>query len=234
MPTKDLGVSEFPVTASLIFLNGCNYIAICTFPKIVILSNTPLSSGLVFIFGIILYILTYFFLAVYARIFQQRILWKKNQNLFIRLDSVTLDVSVKLKLSSSRSQKTCSHQQNFYDVIQFCGGESFLVLQFCELVQIAPQYNLYITTWNCVEIFFSIWVFFHKHSRFTGQQGKGEGISLTLLYPRACRQGGVRCVTPPLPLPPPLFWNLSVLWQNVSVKFPDPIMSVNLQDSINI
>ena len=23
--------------------------------------------------------------------------------------------------------------------------------------------------------FFSIWVFFHEHSRFTGQQGKGEG-----------------------------------------------------------
>ena len=30
--------------------------------------------------------------------------------------------------------------------------------------------------------FFSIWVFFHKHSLFTGQQGKGEGIFLTPLY----------------------------------------------------
>ena len=30
--------------------------------------------------------------------------------------------------------------------------------------------------------FFSMWVFFHKHSRFTGQQGKGEGIYLTPLY----------------------------------------------------
>ena len=29
---------------------------------------------------------------------------------------------------------------------------------------------------------FSIWVFFHEHSRFTGHQGKGETISLTLLY----------------------------------------------------
>ena len=28
-------------------------------------------------------------------------------------------------------------------------------------------------------IFFSIWVFFHEHSRITGLQGKGEGISLT-------------------------------------------------------
>ena len=31
-------------------------------------------------------------------------------------------------------------------------------------------------------IFFSIWVFFHEHSRFTGQQGKGEGICLAPLY----------------------------------------------------
>ena len=28
-------------------------------------------------------------------------------------------------------------------------------------------------------IFFSIWVFFYEHSRITGLQGKGEGISLT-------------------------------------------------------
>ena len=30
--------------------------------------------------------------------------------------------------------------------------------------------------------FLSIWVFFHEHSRFTGQQEKGEGIYLTPLY----------------------------------------------------
>ena len=37
--------------------------------------------------------------------------------------------------------------------------------------------NFY-TTW----IFFSIWVFFHEHSRFRGQQEKGETIFLTPLY----------------------------------------------------
>ena len=31
-------------------------------------------------------------------------------------------------------------------------------------------------------IFFSIWVFYHDHSRITGLQGKGEGISLTPHY----------------------------------------------------
>ena len=30
--------------------------------------------------------------------------------------------------------------------------------------------------------FFSIWVLFHEHSRVTGLQGKGEGISLTPYY----------------------------------------------------
>ena len=30
--------------------------------------------------------------------------------------------------------------------------------------------------------FFAIYVFFRKHSRFTGQQGKGEAISLSPLY----------------------------------------------------
>ena len=33
-----------------------------------------------------------------------------------------------------------------------------------------------------IRIFFSIWVFFHEHSRNTGLQGKGEGISLTPHY----------------------------------------------------
>ena len=30
--------------------------------------------------------------------------------------------------------------------------------------------------------FISIWIFFHGHSRFTGQLGKGQAISLTPLY----------------------------------------------------
>ena len=30
--------------------------------------------------------------------------------------------------------------------------------------------------------FLSFWLYFHEHSRFTGQQGKGEPISLTCLY----------------------------------------------------
>ena len=30
---------------------------------------------------------------------------------------------------------------------------------------------------------FSNWIFLHKHSRFTGEQGKEKAISLTPLYP---------------------------------------------------
>ena len=40
----------------------------------------------------------------------------------------------------------------------------------------------YLTYWNAIYISFSIWVFFHEHSWFTGQQRKGEAISLTPLY----------------------------------------------------
>ena len=35
---------------------------------------------------------------------------------------------------------------------------------------------------NVRYISFSIWVFFHEHSRITGLQGKGEGIFLTPPY----------------------------------------------------
>ena len=66
---------------------------------------------------------------------------------------------------------------------------------------------------------------------------------------RTCRAGeGVGGVTPPSSPSSPssilqLFWNLSVFWQDVLVKFPDPMLSVNLeyimiknkiQNSINI
>ena len=33
-----------------------------------------------------------------------------------------------------------------------------------------------------LQLFFYIWVFFHEHSQFTGQQEKGEAICLTGLY----------------------------------------------------
>ena len=41
-----------------------------------------------------------------------------------------------------------------------------------------------LSVWPFCEVgtFFSIWIFFNKHSRFTGQQGKEEGIYLTPLY----------------------------------------------------
>ena len=35
---------------------------------------------------------------------------------------------------------------------------------------------------NMAFFFFSVWVFFHEHSQFTGLQGKGEAISLSPLY----------------------------------------------------
>ena len=40
----------------------------------------------------------------------------------------------------------------------------------------------YLNNTLAIFFFFSIWVFFHEHSRITRLQGKGEGISLTPHY----------------------------------------------------
>ena len=37
-------------------------------------------------------------------------------------------------------------------------------------------------SFDVIIIIFSVWVFFHEHSRITGLQGKGEGISLSPHY----------------------------------------------------
>ena len=65
-------------------------------------------------------------------------------------------------------------QDNSLDVI-VCFAVAFLSNLFCQNLMVALNVFVFL-------FFFSIWVFFHKHSRFTGQQGKGEGIYLTPLY----------------------------------------------------
>ena len=76
-------------------------------------------------------------------------------------------------------------------------------------------------------------------------------VVLAPFHPFCCRyigkgvsSGGICvCVGGGCSTPHTLIWNLSVFWQNVSVKFPDPILSVNfeyfiikneMQNSINI
>ena len=59
------------------------------------------------------------------------------------------------------------------------------------------------------------------------QSTKSFTYAYIYLHPKACRVGregrGCACNTPYL------FWNLLVFWQNVSVKFPDLMLSVNLE-----
>ena len=59
-----------------------------------------------------------------------------------------------------------------------------------------------------------LWKKVYKNLWLTVSQGRAEHGGVW---------GGGGCNTPPL------FWNLSVFWQNVSVKFPEPMLSVNLE-----
>ena len=64
-----------------------------------------------------------------------------------------------------------SQQQNlssFYEVASYLLSDMKIILLILTMILVC--------------FFFSIWVFFHEHSRITGLQGKGEGISLTPHY----------------------------------------------------
>ena len=58
-------------------------------------------------------------------------------------------------------------------------------MQFSEMheaVSVDAFLSINSFTKKLIFIFFSIWVFFHEHSQFAGQQGTGEASSLTPLY----------------------------------------------------
>ena len=63
------------------------------------------------------------------------------------------------------------------NVAKFTGKHPHQSLSFNKVAGGFKSATLYIYIY-----FFSIRVFFHEHSRFTWQQGKGEAISLTPLY----------------------------------------------------
>ena len=59
-------------------------------------------------------------------------------------------------------------------------GRDYRTKRF-DLILSTKNFSLTLLT-KCRHIFFSIWVFFYEHSRITGLQRKGEGISLTYHY----------------------------------------------------
>ena len=54
--------------------------------------------------------------------------------------------------------------------------------EFSSSDYLLPPWRHYLIPPCFLKIFFSTWVFYHQHSRFTGQQGEGMAISLTPLY----------------------------------------------------
>ena len=59
---------------------------------------------------------------------------------------------------------------------------TFLQIQRSSSEKLWDKYFLVNTVKFFGNAFFSRWVFFHEHLRFTGQQGKRDAISLTPLY----------------------------------------------------
>ena len=84
-------------------------------------------------------------------------------------------VAPRIWSSIPRSYKECSSVNEFKAKIKFWYPENSSC-KLCKnyIYQIGYTSNRY--------HFFSIWVFFHDHSRITGQQENGEGISLTRHY----------------------------------------------------
>ena len=102
--------------------------------------------------------------------------WIKRSSSF-----VTLEIQVFYWVSICKLLKYCcppfSCEVNFCRLLHIRPFFKTLVLRamspFCSICQLFCHMFFYI---------FFMWVFFHEHSRITGLQGKGEGISLTPHY----------------------------------------------------
>ena len=78
-----------------------------------------------------------------------------------------------LTLSSTSTASTSFPFDIYFSLLQFIFSLTRFPWNICHIEY--PHLPLYL-------VFFSTWVFFHEHSQFTGQQGKGEAISLSPLY----------------------------------------------------
>ena len=89
--------------------------------------------------------------------------------------------------------KTVLSEQKKFRLSEIIGIENYFYQEINQRKSCSKKFNKYVTNFDYIDkilivlsffyfLFFSIWVFFHEHSRFTGQQGKGEGIYLTPLY----------------------------------------------------
>ena len=92
-----------------------------------------------------------------------------------------LDISRAITAESSPLHIACSPDSNREPCMYVCMYVGMYIYIFIYIyVYIYIYIYIYIYVYIC--IFFSIWVFFHDHSQFTGLQGKREGIYLTPHY----------------------------------------------------
>ena len=88
-------------------------------------------------------------------------------------------------------KKPISKNEFYYLYLRLYNAVWWFSVQYCCYCRITKSTTRWLTIGICKSLrvrrvnykyFFSIWFFFHKHSRFTGQQGKWQGIYLTPFY----------------------------------------------------
>ena len=93
--------------------------------------------------------------------------------------SVCLSKYVVLSCSDVEISEAVNQPLECFLSADFTCNQFLVIINFWKILPLLSMSN----KWMHVFLgFFSVWVFFHEHSRFIGQQGKGEGIYLTPLY----------------------------------------------------
>ena len=96
--------------------------------------------------------------------------------------SVFGDILVRIFLLLDWIQFKCRKMQSRTTPIKDNFTQWGFIFIFAKALRIFTGKKLFQIKFKRICIFFSIWVFFYEHSRITGLQVKGEGISLTPHY----------------------------------------------------
>ena len=118
-----------------------------------------------------------------------KLIWKCNSSCYSLSNSVTNTKMMKLIVTIS--------SENVGGIISV--GQIISIWRITTYLKLFPSSQTWLWLRQTFQIFSSIWVLFHEHSRITGLQGKGRGESIPLtphyhFYPLRGRLGIGRAI----------------------------------------